>query len=161
MRLSEGRLCTAIGWGAQCGILVGIFWKYFDVGQNVLFSGNAPICLGVLIFAGGLLVTRLLASTNRLQFKRCLLIGPSTVMAAFLVLILTQGSGPLVTKEIVGAMTARQVPSTFDDQWVRDHFERVKSERLTCCLITLCTGVVWVSQAVSGEKSIRKNEGNR
>ena len=82
-------------------------------------------------------------------------------MAAFLVLILTQGSGPLVTKEIVGAMTARQVPKTFHDQWLRDHFERVKSERLTCCLITLCTGVIWVSRAVSGEKSIRKNEGSR
>jgi hypothetical protein len=164
MSLWERRLCTAIGWCAQCSILVGLFWKYFDVGQNVLFcGGNWAIFQGCVIFAFSLLVTRLLAA-NRSQFKRCLLVGPSTVMAAFLVWMLTQypivtKSGPIVTKEITGAMVAEQVPETFRDQWLRDHFERVKSERLTCCLITLCTGVIWVSQAVSGKEKASGTNG--
>lgn len=146
MRSSLRKLCTVAGWAVELGILIGLFWKYLDVGHNVFFyGGNAAIYPGCLIFGCGVVMNWLLVA-DRTQFRLWLLTGPCVVMAGFLLVMLSWQSGAFVSKDISTAAWEKQVPKVFYDQWLKDHFDRVESERLTCAIIVASTCLLYASR---------------
>ena len=147
-----------VAWSMELGILGGLFWKYYDVGHNIFFCRvSTAIYPGCLIFIFGVMINWLLVADRR-QFRLWLLTGPCVVMAAFLVVILSWKSGPLVSKDISAAAWERHVPESYYGQWLDDYFNKVRSERLSCAIITASTILLYTSQFSNARKQKRCQE---
>lgn len=146
------KIGSVAAWGVELGILVGLFWKYFDVGHNVFFCGGiAAIYPGCPIFVCGVVMNWLLVA-DRSHVRIWLVTGPCVVMAAFLVVMLSWQSGPFVSKDVSRAASEKQVPEVFYSQWVTDHFDRVKSERLTCTIIAASVCLLYASRVSNARR---------
>jgi hypothetical protein len=136
-RFRKLRLITCLC--AELGVLAGLFWKFYDLGQNVLFyPQNTAIYPGCLFFTVGVFSTWLLSSSVS-QFRVCVLSGSSAVMAVGLLFMVTAQPVDFVSKEVRVAAAERNVPREFFQEWLNERCSRLNSERLTCAIVLLCT----------------------